>query len=388
MDRRQRSEEDYRQKFEAFGLSERFDFIGRNWGLDHGRKVFVRCKTCGHEFLTYGPLMVFKARQDHIFCPKCGAASDGANIWVRSSECNEAMTFYAEGHSVKETAEKFGVTQVQINNAVKIRGITNGKDWRGARIERQKANAEKRIAERLNSAGFEYIGGYSGKDGKVTIRCQKCGAEFERTYTFARDGNVICCPECRKREAEERNEEKKRITKQQAEVRRIEREWYRLMRPPLDPYESVHRAFLDRIGICGVCGKPYTVREYVESRGGGYARDAGVCSAECKAIKTKAAIKTSHRGRRDSHRYRAKKYGCEYDSTVTLKKLIMRDGLQCKICGEMCDLYDHSWTEYAGPKYPSIDHIIPMSKGGGHIWSNVQVAHIICNSNKGNKGTG
>ena len=24
-----------------------------------------------------------------------------------------------------------------------------------------------------------------------------------------------------------------------------------------------------------------------------------------------------------------------------------------------------------------------MSKGGGHVWDNVQVAHIICNSEKG-----
>ena len=54
----------------------------------------------------------------------------------------------------------------------------------------------------------------------------------------------------------------------------------------------------------------------------------------------------------------------------------------------MCDLNDHSWSKYSGPMYPSIDHIIPMSKGGGHIWSNVQVAHIICNSIKSDKAVG
>jgi 5-methylcytosine-specific restriction endonuclease McrA len=49
----------------------------------------------------------------------------------------------------------------------------------------------------------------------------------------------------------------------------------------------------------------------------------------------------------------------------------------------MCDPNDHEWTKHFGPTSPTIDHIIPMAKGGGHIWDNVQVAHAICNSTKG-----
>ena len=52
------------------------------------------------------------------------------------------------------------------------------------------------------------------------------------------------------------------------------------------------------------------------------------------------------------------------------------------MCGKMCDPNDHSWTEHHGPMSPTIDHIIPMSKGGGHTWDNVQIAHAICNSRK------
>ena len=37
------------------------------------------------------------------------------------------------------------------------------------------------------------------------------------------------------------------------------------------------------------------------------------------------------------------------------------------------------------PLYPTMDHIIPISKGGGHTWENVQVAHRVCNLNKSNK---
>ena len=36
-----------------------------------------------------------------------------------------------------------------------------------------------------------------------------------------------------------------------------------------------------------------------------------------------------------------------------------------------------------GKKYPSIDHVIPLSKGGTHSWDNVKLAHFSCNSAKG-----
>ena len=34
--------------------------------------------------------------------------------------------------------------------------------------------------------------------------------------------------------------------------------------------------------------------------------------------------------------------------------------------------------------YPSIDHTVPVSKGGTHTWDNVQLAHFYCNRVKGN----
>lgn len=307
-----------------------------------------------------------------------------SKAWINSQRADEVAAYYVQGHSVRETAEKFNVSAVQINNLAKKRKISNGKDWREAGIEHQKTEAILRLSESLAEIGFEYVDGYTDKDCKVIIRCCTCGAEFEKTYSWLRKGNVIC-PECRKRESLARQEEKKRIAKQNADVKQVERLWYKLTHPPKNPYDEQHEAFLNRSGICEICGKPYTVREYVESCGLKKAQDNGVCSDVCRQKKKKAQRKTSHKGRRDSHRHRATKFGCEFDSSVTLQKLIKRKGLRCAICGEMCDPNDHSWSEYCGPMYPSIDHIIPMSKGGGHTWENVQVAHIICNSEKGDK---
>lgn len=308
------------------------------------------------------------------------------NAWINSPQADAVAEYYVQGHSVRETAEHFGVPSTQVNNLAKKRHLTNGKDWHEARVEKQKQEAEQRIADHLTGIGFEYVGGYTDKCGKVTIKCCKCGAEIERTIDHLQHGNVIC-PECSKKEAARRNEEKKRLAKQQAEVRAIEREWYGLLHPSRDFGEKLHEAFLSRIGVCEICGMPYTVQKYVESCGLKYARDNGVCSLECKEEKARRIRRQIHHKNRkaENHCHRARRLGAAYDSSITLKKLVGKNGLRCAICGGTCDWNDHSWSEYSGPLYPSIDHIIPMSKGGSHTWDNVQVAHIICNSRKGDK---
>lgn len=63
---------------------------------------------------------------------------------------------------------------------------------------------------------------------------------------------------------------------------------------------------------------------------------------------------------------------------ISLGSLGIRDGWTCHICqGEV----------QRGPgsneaDSPTIDHIIPVSKGGLHEWSNVALAHKGCNSSK------
>lgn len=388
MDRKAQGEIHYREKFAACGLDNLFEFLKRDWESDNGRRVLVRCKTCGNVFYTWGVIDVFKGRQDHIFCIECGAVSDGGLLWKRSSACDEAMAYYVQGHTVSETAEKFQIPKSHVNNVVKERRLTNGRKFSGSADSKKqvelreslKAEAEARVAERLDSLGFEYLGGYNGENSRVKYCCRKCGEELERTAVHVKKGNVVC-PKCEHKKATIRQLERRIVQIGKAEVKRAEKK--HATREQKNHYKEIHEAFLDRTGICEICGKPYTVREYVKSCGLKQARDSGVCSDECRKEKSKRAVKKSHKGRRDSHRHRAVKFGCSFDSSVTLKKLIKRDGLRCAICGEMCDPNDREWSEYFGPLYPTIDHIIPMAKGGGHTWDNVQVAHAICNSYKG-----
>ncbi len=78
---------------------------------------------------------------------------------------------------------------------------------------------------------------------------------------------------------------------------------------------------------------------------------------------------------------RCEAYGVEYDPVVTRYAVFERDDWTCGICGGRTNplkLPPH-------PHAPTVDHIVPLSKGGGHTWDNVQCAHLTCNASKGAK---
>lgn len=84
---------------------------------------------------------------------------------------------------------------------------------------------------------------------------------------------------------------------------------------------------------------------------------------------------------------RALAYGCDkskIDKTITIERLRARDGDICQICGLPVDDTDIS-NGHARSMYPTLDHIIPLSKGGSHTWDNVQLAHMRCNAGKCNR---
>jgi 5-methylcytosine-specific restriction endonuclease McrA len=58
--------------------------------------------------------------------------------------------------------------------------------------------------------------------------------------------------------------------------------------------------------------------------------------------------------------------------------LMERDQGICALCNGLV-------TDQTGPWRPSIDHIIPISRGGLHKVENLQLAHYRCNLKKHNK---
>lgn len=74
----------------------------------------------------------------------------------------------------------------------------------------------------------------------------------------------------------------------------------------------------------------------------------------------------------------------EFDDSITLKKVCEKYHGVCQICGRKVNWNDIK-NGHVRRDYPSVDHIVPLSKGGTHTWDNVQLAHMACNAGKCDK---
>lgn len=79
------------------------------------------------------------------------------------------------------------------------------------------------------------------------------------------------------------------------------------------------------------------------------------------------------------HRHRARYFRVEYEP-INRIAVFDRDGWKCQICGRPTP---RSLIGTQKPRAPELDHRVPMSRGGGHIYANVQTACHACNAWKG-----
>lgn len=73
----------------------------------------------------------------------------------------------------------------------------------------------------------------------------------------------------------------------------------------------------------------------------------------------------------------------DYDKyKMSARELAVRDGTNCGICGEAVDM---SLRRADSLMCPSVDHVIPRSRGGTHEPDNLQLAHLLCNHRKSDR---
>ena len=231
------------------------------------------------------------------------------------------------------TDEEKQATRERIN-----KGFTHDDEW-----------VKNYICEKSNGA-FEYMSGYVNMDCHIFVRCTKCGNIEERAMSSFRGEYKSTCFPCQIKETEERRQKEK-------EQKQIEKETTRL--------ERAGRGKQLSFGFC-VCGEMLNCFD-------------GRKGKQCKACANRASRKIQEIKRR--HQIS----NAMIDTGITIQKLFRRDKGICYLCGELCDWEDKETrnnTIVCGNQYPSIDHVIPLAKGGLHSWENVRLAHRICNSLK------
>jgi len=81
-------------------------------------------------------------------------------------------------------------------------------------------------------------------------------------------------------------------------------------------------------------------------------------------------------------RQRAFKFKVAFDETITRREVFKRGTALCSMCGR--ETHFESKDEWS-PLLATVDHIIPWTKGGSHVWENVQLCCFRCNIVKGNR---
>lgn len=111
------------------------------------------------------------------------------------------------------------------------------------------------------------------------------------------------------------------------------------------------------------------------------------CSAHCRTEACEARLSPAERTARWERRRarwqrrRASRQGASVGPAFTVRDVVARDGWQCSLCGGGID----QELRHPHPMSLSLDHVMPLSRGGEHSLANAAAAHLVCNVAKGNR---
>lgn len=109
---------------------------------------------------------------------------------------------------------------------------------------------------------------------------------------------------------------------------------------------------------CDVCKKQYVEKNPLQR----------YCSDEC--FRSVDAAWSARRQRR-----------MQIGEHIDRRAVFIRDNGECHLCKQPVD-FDLKWPH---PMSRTLDHVIPISHGGQHTYENVRLAHMWCNTSKGNR---
>lgn len=208
--------------------------------------------------------------------------------------------------------------------------------------------------------------------------CLACDAQWERQSTKGQ--TPLWCPDCAGRYSLRECAacgERKPITKRSKRCR----DCWDLVKPvpkskALEIYtgprhqprktDHVYTAHRLTSGVCRVCGS-WFVSHFLDV----------TCGSECFDVRKRETRRVS----RDRRRARKRDAFIE---NVYRKRVFDADGYRCHICSKKTD----KTKQVPHPKAPTVDHVVPLSKGGTHEPANCRTACFMCNSLKSDGGGG
>lgn len=262
------------------------------------------------------------------------------------------------GIGQKRIAEELGVTQATIQRWLRKLGLETKLETYKYESEILKVivckncNAEYGTKQSKTKFCSEKCRTTYNKANRGRIqKCEKCDKTYRNYKTIK-----YCSDKCRDEVIEERKTERQKELEKQIEIDKKNAVITKLVR--------VIAKANNKTKECMVCNK-----EFRKKYAGKY------CSDECIA-EGKRKYKKINRDKR------WRKNG-KVDYSVTLEKLYKRDKGICYLCNKQTDYKHYIRTEenhfIALDNYPSIDHVLPIAKGGLHRWDNVKLAHRRCN---------
>ena len=220
-------------------------------------------------------------------------------------------------------------------------------------------NAER--ARRWNAEHPGYRQRYASNTDIYPHICEQCSVEFKSHKQVQRYCGVECL----------------RLARAARRRAAVERERQRMLPvlhdhpTPFSRLPQAHPAVqmqhqgharLFVAGTCHRCGKSYLAHS-----------ESGVakyCSASCGRMTGKS-------------RHRARKRNAEHEPYRRIA-IFERDGWRCHICGKRINRS----LGCSHPMGATLDHIVPLAKGGADAAYNVAAAHRVCNSIKRDVGGG
>lgn len=120
------------------------------------------------------------------------------------------------------------------------------------------------------------------------------------------------------------------------------------------------------VRTCKLCKSKFIAKSYQQV----------YCSTSC-------SYKNDNKLRRCRRYSNARNDGLSHE-LVDVGYIFERDKWKCGLCGKKVN----KELKYPHPKSASLDHIVPLAKGGVHCHANVQLAHFDCNHRKRTQSKG